>query len=174
MGAILMTNIMTDGYASNYAIHQQLDPTTHDYADFKQFNQTLQWLKEFQQFFDCKTHAPDYCLLKSTPNRVVSPLRLTQRRLFLEPDPEYPAEHQRWVTDKFDPIYDKYNPKIEDTSTIFYKIDQKTKSQSDFRSIKWSEKSSYKGLGGLTLLLDIDMPTDEWVETFRSFQKWQT
>ena len=61
-------------------------------------------------------------MLKSTPNRVISPLRLTQRRVFLEPDPEYPNEHKRWITDSFDPLWDKHDPKIEDTSPLFYTI----------------------------------------------------
>lgn len=91
-------------------------------------------------------------MLGDTPNRVVSNLRITTRRLKLEPDPEYPTDRKRWITDKFNPTRDKFNDKIEESETIYLNYRNKTK------AVFFSQEGSFKGLGGLTYSIDLMDP----------------
>ena len=50
-----------------------------------------------------------------TPNRVLSDLRITSRRLKMEPDLLYP-DTMSWVTTDFDPLVDEHDDLFEDQS----------------------------------------------------------
>lgn len=70
----------------------------------------------------------------------------------MEPDPEYPTERKRWVTDKFNPTRDKFNDKIEESETIYLNYRNKT------RAVFFSQEGSFYGLGGLTYSVDLMDP----------------
>jgi hypothetical protein len=84
-----------------------------------------------------------------TPNKVLSALRITTRKLKMEPDKLY-KDKMQWIRTDFDALNSKSNPDIEDTSRINYAIKNQT------YDILYSVTNSYRGLGGQTLFLDLN------------------
>ena len=96
-----------------------VDSRAKDYTNFVAINDTLDWLQDFKSCF--KYQAGGYFTFGDTPNRVISKIRLTTRKIKMVPDPNYPGM-KRWITNTFDPLKDKAYSHWEDTSDLSFTV----------------------------------------------------
>lgn len=110
------------------------------FSAFTEIKSTLRFLEYFKE--ECVMPKNDgFQYIGDTPNKLLSALRLTTRKLKMVPDKLY-KDKMRWIKTDFDALTSKSDPEVEDTNSITFTMKNKT------YDVLYSVENSYRGLGG--------------------------